>query len=338
MSTNLITIKDIATELGVSVSTVSRALKDHPDISEETKRKVLEIANRKNYRPNAIALSLRNRKSNIIGIVIPQIVHHFFSSVISGIDEVAYEAGYNVLISQSNESLEREIHNVQTLMLSRADGILASKTKETIDFQHFVDIKNSNVPLVFFDRKIESIEADSVIIDDKKAAFEATEYLIKTGCKKIIHLKGPNSLAISKNRLAGYIAALTKYEIKVDYNRIRETDSFDLGYQTINDLIENKVDFDGIFAVNDLTALGAISALKHHHIKIPEQVSVIGFTNGIISKMSDPPLTTIEQNGFIMGCKAAELLIERINNENIYPYKTELIPTELIVRGTTRKL
>lgn len=338
MSSNLVTIKDIAAELGISASTVSRALKDHPDISEETKKKVIEIANRTNYRPNAIALSLRNKKSNIIGILVPQIVHHFFSSVISGIDKIAYEAGYNVLISQSNESFEREKHNAQTLMLSRVDGILASKTKETIQYEHFNEIRNSNIPLVFFDRKINTVEADGVIVDDKKASFEATEYLIKTGCKNIIHLKGPESLTISKNRLEGYKTALQKYGLAIDPKLIIESDTFDLAYFNINRLLEENIKFDGVFSVNDLTALGAISALKHHNIAIPEQVSIIGFTNGIISRMSDPPLSTIEQNGFMMGSKAAEILIERITNGYKSAPMTEIIPTELILRGTTRRL
>lgn len=334
----MITIKDIAAELGISASTVSRALKDHPDISEETKKKVLEIASRDKYRPNPVALSLRSKKSNIIGVVIPQIVHHFFSSVISGIEKVANDNGYNVLISQSNESLQREIHNIQTLMHSRVDGILASKTKETVDFGHFEDIKNNEVPLVFFDRSIDSIDADGVVIDDESAAYNATEYLIKTGCTRIVHFKGPESLTISKKRLGGYIKALEANNIIIDEQLIIESDSFDLGFESINNLINEGVIFDGVFAVNDLTALGAVSALKKHNVSIPEQVSVIGFTNGIISKMSDPPLTTIEQNGFLMGCKAADLLLDRIKNGNKPPFKTEIIPTELIIRGTTRSI
>lgn len=331
----MITIKDIAAELGISPSTVSRALKDHPDISIDTRNKVLELANKAKYRPNAIALSLKNRKSNVIGIIVPQIVHHFFSSVISGIDTVAHNAGYNVLISQSNESYEREIHNTHTLISSRVDGILVSITKTTNDYQHLNTIKESNIPMVFFDRSCEPIEADQVVIDDEKAAFEATEYLIKTGCKRILHFKGPNNLLISKKRLEGYLNALQKYNIPKDESLIIEGDTFDDSERITSGLIESQNLPDGIFTVNDMTALGAISALKKGNINIPEQVSVIGFTNGLISGLSDPPLTTIEQNGYLMGCKAAEMLLERIKNGKDTPPRTEVIPTKLIVRKTT---
>ena len=330
-----VTIKDIAKELGISPSTVSRALKDHPDISEATKKRVKELAEKLNYKPNAIALSLRRSKSNIIGVIIPEIVHHFFSSVISGIEELAYERGYNVMITQSSESYEREVANSQMLISSRVDGFLIAMTKETGNYNHFRNIKNCNIPMVFFDRICPQIDTDKVIVDDQKAAFNATEYLIKTGCKKIAHFGGPENLIISKKRLNGFVEALKKHDLPVRKDYIIKCDNFEQGKKVTRQLINKKKLPDGIFAVNDMAAVGAISSLKTHNIKIPEQISVIGFTNGLISSISDPSLTTIEQHGYKMGYKATELLIDRIDGKRISPPKTEIIPTELIIRKST---
>jgi LacI family transcriptional regulator len=335
MKNTFITIKDIASALNISPSTVSRALKDHPDISQETKDKVVQYAQDMGYQPNSIALSLKSRRSNVIGLIIPEIVHHFFSSVISGIDEVASTAGYNVIISQSNESHEREIHNTRTLLGSRVDGMLISRTKETTDYAHFKHINNAGVPMVFFDRTCQGINADNVIIDDKRAAYDATKYLINTGCKDILHLKGPDSLTISHQRLSGYRHALNDNGIAFKEERVIEADNFEKGVQALQDLINTNNLPQAIFAVNDLTALGAISALKEAGIKVPEQISVVGFTNGMIGRLSEPPLTTIEQNGYLMGKKAAELLLERIKSDEVLPPRTEIIPTKLIVRKST---
>lgn len=335
MKKTFITIKDIAKELDISPSTVSRALKDHPDISQETKDKVVEYANRMGYQPNSIALSLKSRTSNVIGLIVPEIVHHFFSSVISGIDEYASQMGYNLIISQSNESFEREIHNVRTLMGARVDGILISRTKETTNFDHFKHIENAGIPMVFFDRPCSDVVADNVIIDDKNAAYNATSYLINTGCKNIVHLKGPANLTISQQRLDGYMQALEQHHIDFDENNVLEADNFEKGKAAVEQALREKRMPQAIFAVNDLTALGAIAALKEAKIKIPEQVSVCGFTNGEISRLSDPPLTTIEQNGYLMGQKAAKLLFERIKSETQLHARTEIIPTKLIVRKST---
>ncbi|MCD4793906.1 MAG: LacI family transcriptional regulator [Bacteroidales bacterium] len=331
-----VTIKDIAKQLGISASTVSRALKDHPDISEKTKIKVKALAKELNYKPNAIALSLQSSKSNIIGIIVPQIVHHFFSTVISGIEEYAGKKGYNVLICQSNESVDKEIINTQTLISSRVDGIIVSRTKNTEDFKHFRNIQNSFIPLVFFDRTCHGLKTDKVIIDDYKAAYEATEYLISTGCKNIVHFSGPENLKISSKRMWGFRDALKKNSIPFKEEYIINADNLEDGQNETEKLIRNNKIPDGIFAVNDMTAAGAINALKKNNIKIPDKVSVIGFTNGLISAITDPPLTTVEQNGYIMGCKSAKLLINRIENIDA-PLISEIIPTKLIIRDTTKK-
>ncbi len=331
-----VTIKDIAKQLGISASTVSRALKDHPDISEKTKIKVKALAKELNYKPNAIALSLQSSKSNIIGIIVPQIVHHFFSTVISGIEEYAGKKGYNVLICQSNESIDKEITNTQTLISSRVDGIIVSRTKNTEDFKHFRNIQNSFIPLVFFDRTCHGLKTDKVIIDDYKAAYEATEYLIRTGCKNIVHFSGPENLKISSKRMWGFRDALKKNSIPFKEEYIINADNLEDGQNETEKLIRNNKIPDGIFAVNDMTAAGAINALKKYNIKIPDKVSVIGFTNELISAITDPPMTTVEQNGYIMGCKTAELLIKRIENIDA-PFISEIIPTKLIIRDTTKK-
>lgn len=330
-----VTIKDIAKILGFSASTVSRALKDHPDISEETKEKVMRLAEQLNYKPNAIALSLRNRKTNIIGIVIPQIVHHFFSLVISGIEAYARKKGYNVLISQSNENYDIEIRNIQTMISSRVDGILISMTKETIDCGHFVNAGKLDVPIVFFDRKCPVLETDNILINDFEAAYKATEYLIKTGCKNLAHFAGPKSLNISQERLNGFLAAIKKYNLSVNDDFIIRCDSFQKAKDITSYLIKAKNIPDAIFAVNDLTAAGALVALQEAGIKVPDEVSVMGFTNGKISEITSPPLSTIDQNGYKMGYKAAKMLIRRIENKDLEP-QTKIIPTELIIRSSTK--
>jgi LacI family transcriptional regulator len=214
MKIHQITIKDIARELGVSVSTVSRALKDHPDISPQTKQLVREFVEKMKYKPNAVALSLRSRRTNIIGVVVPEIVHHFFSSVISGIDEAAMAAGYNVMFFQSNESYEREIMNIQSLINSRADGVLISIAKGSKKFNHIKQLIDNNIPVVLFDRDCDEIETDKVLVDDFEAAFNAVDYLIKTGCRRIAHYSGPQHLQIGYLRKRGYISALEKNGIE----------------------------------------------------------------------------------------------------------------------------
>jgi len=340
MKHHQITIKDIAQQLGISPSTVSRALKDHPDISALTKNKVKTLAKELKYRPNAVALSLQSNKSNIIGIIVPQIVHHFFSSVISGIEEYATEKGYSVIITQSNEIIKKEIKNCQILVSSRVDGIIVSRTKHTSDFKHFQNIIDRDIPMVFFDRTCHGLKTDRVIIDDYRASYEATEYLIKTGCKKIAHFSGPEILKISAKRMWGFRDALKKNNMPINESLIIKADNFDDAKKITQQLISNNNIPDGIFAVNDMTAAGAINVLHKNNIKIPEEVSVIGFTNGIVSKITDPSLTTVEQNGFEMGKKSAEILIKRIedeNEENIN-YINEIVPTKLILRKSTKNL
>lgn len=333
-----VTIKDIAKALGVSPSTVSRALKDHPDISPATKEQVREAVARMKYKPNAIALSLRNQRSNVVSVIVPQIVHHFFSSVISGIEEVAQAAGYNVMIFQSAEKVEREIEIMQAIESNRAEGVLVSVSKTTKKYGHFRDMVENNFPFVFFDRVIDELDTDKVIVDDFNGAMHAVEHLIETGCKRIAHLAAPQHLLIGYHRKRGYISALEKHGMEVDESLIPKCDTYEEALMVVPEMMSMKHPPDAIFAVNDMTGVGTINALKGLGIQIPDQVSVVGFTDGLVSTVTDPPLTTVSQHGFEIGRKSMEMLLERIENpdSNIKPY-TEVIKTELIIRGTTKK-
>ncbi len=332
------TIKDIAKILGISPSTVSRALKDHPDISEETKKRVLETAKKLNYRPNLLAQRLRQKRSFTIGVIIPQMVHYFFSSVISGIEDYAYEKGYTVIITQSNEKYDREKNNVNIILASGAEGVLISRTKETTDFSHFLAFSDYDIPIVFFDRICPDFPADKVVVNDEIAAYQATKYLIQSGCRRIVHFRGPNNLVISHKRYTGYIEALKEYNLPIDQNLIVECDSFEKGVQVTEDLLNKGIEFDGIFAVNDDSAAGALITLQKHGIKIPEQVSIFGYSNSIISRVTSPMLSTVEQPGYDMGYTAARMLIDRIEGKMTGKHHSEVVSTRLIIRESTKYL
>jgi LacI family transcriptional regulator len=339
MKGNQVTIKDIARELGISVSTVSRAIKDHPDISPATKKQVKELVEKLRYRPNTVALSLRSKKSNNIAVVVPAIVHHFFSSVISGIEEVALEAGYNVMLFQSNELYEREVQIADSLSAHLVDGVLVSLSKHSTKFGHLKKIMDEGLPLVFFDRACEMMEADKVVVDDFNGAFQAVEYLIKTGCRRIAHYGAPQHLQIGYQRKRGYISALESHGMVPDEQIMVQCDTMDEAVKVTSRLMKLNDPPDAIFAVNDLTAAGAIQALKQMRFRIPEDVSVIGFTDGLVARVTDPPLTSVSQHGFELGEKAMTMLLRRINVlEEDVPAMTEVLPTELVLRGTTRPL
>jgi LacI family transcriptional regulator len=255
MRSNQVTIKDIARELGISPSTVSRALKDHPDISTQTKKSVNQLARSLSYQPNAIALSLKHSKSFTIGIIIPETVHYFFSTVISGIEDVAYDAGYKVMICQSNERYDRELANSQMLYSNRVDGLLVSLAKETQNFDHLKFFQDNNIPVVFFDRGTDVFPSDRVLIDDYRAAFTATEYLINHGHHNLIHLAAPQNLQIGIDRYRGFSDALKDHSIQPLPHNMFQADKFETAYEVIEGLVREKNLPDGIFAVNDLTAL-----------------------------------------------------------------------------------
>lgn len=336
MKSSQVTIKDIARELGISPSTVSRALKDHPDISQETKRLVNELAAKYNYKPNIIALSLRNQRSNVIGVIIPEIVHYFFSSVISGIEEVANEHGYSVMISQSAEDYTREVAACDTFLNGIIDGILVSVSKETSNYDHFHRFEEEGIPIVFFDRAVDEIQADRVIIDDFDGAYQATEHLIVQGRRKIVHFAGPQNRLIGQNRLNGYLKAMRDNGVVIDERLVVPCDTFQSALVETQKLIESGLKFDSIFTVNDFTAAGAMKVLLRNGFKVPTDIAVVGFGDDQTSLMVEPTLTTVNQPGFEMGKKAMEQLIRRITQSKPEPPVTEILKTQLIVRESSR--
>lgn len=336
MRSNQVTIKDIARILGISPSTVSRALKDHPDINVDTKKAVNELANKLKYQPNAVALSLKSSRSFTIGIMIPEIVHYFFSSVISGIDDVAAQKGFTVIICQSNESFVREVANARTLLSHRVDGVLISISKETHTFDHLLDLQESGIPLVFFDRIAPEINADQVITDDMEAAYKATRHLIETGRKRIAHFAGPQNLVIGKDRLQGYINALTEAGLPIDNRLIIEADTFEKARNAVGIMLDAGIVPDGIFAVNDMTAIGAMQTIQKRGYKIPGDISIVGFSDGYLSGITDPHLSSVDQHGYEMGTTAAEMLFQRIlSAETKYIPEVKVLKADLIVRGSS---
>jgi len=286
-----------------------------------------------------MALGLRKRQSNIIGVLIPQVVHFFFSSVISGIERVANDAGYNVMICQSDEDPEREKNNAMAFMENRVDGVLTSVSKNTNDFSHFQELIDEQIPLVFFDRVAPGFNCDHVVVDDERGAFYATEHLIQQGCKRIAHLAAPQNLLIGKGRRDGYTKALHKYHIALDDSLIIKCDSREEALVITHELMKSKNPPDGIFAVNDLTASGAMRAIKDAGFRIPQDVKIVGFSDGLVATVTDPPLSTIEQHGREIGEIAMRLLLERIENpETEKNGRKKVVDTKLVVRGSTKKI
>ncbi len=330
MSSHQITIKDIAKQLGVSPSTISRALRDHPEISQEKRKEIKALAEKLGYQPNSVAMSLRQKKTFTIGVVVPEIVHYFFSSVISGIEEMAIENDYQVILCQSNEKYAQELTNLKTLSSSRVDGILISFSKETHDFKHIDELRKKGIPVVFYDRAPESMKVDCVIVDDFGGAYQATEHLIAMGCKNIAHFTGPQHLKIHSERKRGYTEAHAEKGLNARDELIVEADSFKSAYRAVHKLHEKGVTFDAIFAVNDFTAVGAMKAVKSVGLRVPGDVAIVGFgDDSTLSEMVEPRLSSIMQPGYDMGKAATSLLLERINsgeteNPNVIELKTQL--------------
>lgn len=343
MKYNQVTIKDIARELGISPSTVSRALKDHPDISPDTKKAVNDLAEKLNYQPNIVALSLRQSKTNTLGVIIPEIVHFFFSTIISGIEDVAYSAGYSVIITQSNESLQRETSNIKALFNSRVDGMLIAVSRETATFDHIDSILAKGVPMVFFDRVYDYANASKIIVDDFGGAKEATQHLIQQGCKRIAHLEGPPNLDITKQRLEGYLEALKENNMPVQKELILPCPqgTIEQGKEAMHKLLSLSNRPDGVFGTNDPVAMGAMQAIKEKGLGIPKDIAVVGFSNWFFTSLMDPPLTSVNQPGFEMGQEAAKLLIRQIETrakEKVDPTpETKVLKTHLIVRPSSKK-
>ena len=336
------TIKDIARELQVSSSTVSRALKDYPGISDETKRKVKEMAEKLHYRPNAIALSLRKSRSFTIGVIIPEVVHFFFSTVISGIEEVAFSRGYNVILTQTNEKLAREKSSIDTMLSNQMDGFLVSYSKETTDFTHFSKLLNQGYPIVFFDRVPEIPGAIHVIVNDYAGAYDATKHLIQQGYSRIVHLAGPSNLKISQERIRGYKDALKEFgisffpELVVECTQGTDEEAQKITAQLLQSITPRP---DAFFANNDLAAMGAIQACKNAGFSVPQEIGVVGFSNWQFCSIVDPSLSSVAQNGFQIGATATEILLDWIEKKTdpktIEP--SVVLETELLVRKSSTR-
>ncbi|MDI5898977.1 MULTISPECIES: LacI family DNA-binding transcriptional regulator [Flavobacterium] len=335
-----ITLKQIAKELDVSISTVSKSLRNSLEIGEETRLKVQAFAKFYHYKPNNIALSLKNRKTKTIGIIIPEIVHHFFSTVINGIEQVANENGYSVIICLSDDSFDKEVLNMEMLANGSIDGFIMSLSKETQfrgDFHHITEVINQGMPVVMFDRVTNDILCDKVIIDDKYAAYEAVQSLIDKGRKKIALVTTVDYVSVGKLRTDGYTKALLDNGIPFNENLIIKIEDIDTCEITIGKLLEDKA-IDAVFAVNELFAVTIIKTANKIGLNVPNDLAVIAFTDGIISKYSTPTITTVSQSGIKMGNKAAKMLIERLESEEDEEdenYKTEVIETHLIEREST---
>ncbi|UNZ00125.1 LacI family transcriptional regulator [Zhouia spongiae] len=334
-----ITLKEISKRLNVSISTVSKALSDSPEISDKTKEVIKAFAKEHNYKPNNIALSLKNQKTKNIGIIVPEIVHHFFSSIINGVERYATGKGYNVVVCLSDESFEKEVITAQMLANGSIDGFILSLSKgtqEKQDFHHLNEVINQGMPIVMVDRVTEHVACDKVIIDDTQGAYHAVSYLIEKGAKKIGLITMPDYLSVGRLRAQGYIQALTNAGFEVNPEHVLKLEELNGGQEEIKTFIE-KHDFDAVFGVTEYFAVTAMKAAQKMGKRIPEDFSVIGFTDGIISQCASPALTTVSQHGEDIGKQAAMMLIDRLENEGReLKYNTNVLKTTLIHRESTK--
>jgi LacI family transcriptional regulator/LacI family repressor for deo operon, udp, cdd, tsx, nupC, and nupG len=331
------TIIDIAKALKISKSTVSRALTGHPNVNPETRKAVLELAEKVDYQRNMLALSLVTSRSNTLGIIVPEFLTSFFPQIVIGAQEVARQAGYNVIVSQSDESYETEVANARVMLANRVDGVLVSLTKETRNYDHFKVFQRKGIPIVFFNRVCEEMQVPKVVVDDYEGAFRAVEHLIGQGKKRIAHLAGPDSLLISRKRLQGYKDALHKYGLPLREELIIP---YDLTVEKAKIYVKHLLDLaqppDALFAINDPTAIEAIQVIKAKGLRIPEEIAVVGFSNDYASALIEPGLTTVAQPMREIGKVAVALLLEQMERE-VADWKavTKILKTELIIRGSS---
>ena len=335
-----LTMKDIARELGISVATVSRALKDSPRISAERRAAIQQYAREHNFTPNMIAESLRHSRiqpMKVIGVIIPEFAHYYFSSILSGIEEEASAHGYRIMVAQSNEQYEREVKICKSFYENKVCGIIVSQAKDTHRYDHFQQLIDTGIPLVFYDRICTGVNASRVVVDDYMGAFNAVSHLIETGCNRIAYYGSAMTLEISKNRYNGYKDALLKHGIQPDPELVRLCDNRTDAESITPEMLNSSAPPNGFFAVNDDTAIGILYTAKRMGFRVPEDISICGFTNGQRAIACDPMLTTVEQRGTKVGEEAADILIGHVEG-TIPPGKIErrIIRTRLIIRGTTR--
>ena len=338
-----LTIKDIAKEFNVSISTVSKALNDSYEISVSTKEKIKKYAKANNYKPNFNALSLKNRQTKTVGIIIPNMLNYFFAQVFNGIEKVANNRGYKIISCISNESLKKEVETIEMLSNGSIDGFILSLAEETVsknDFNHFKEVLDNGTPIVMFDRVAENLKCDKVVTDNFDSARSTVAYLVKSGHKNIAFISTINNLEIGRRRQLGYLKGLEDYNIKVEKNLIINIDDNYKNYEKILEPIFKNNNIDSVIATDESSAIAAMKvAIKKGH-KIPENFSVISFSNGILARHSSPRMTTVSQHGKIMGEKAAEMLINRLEDKSEEKKKpnTIVVKTDLVERNSTKKI
>ncbi len=342
MKFEAVTIKDIAKALGLSTSTVSRALRDSYEISPETKKLVIEYSEKINYRPNPIALSLKEKRSRSIGIIVCEIANSFFSQIINGIESIAYDKGYNVIIAQSHESYDREVINVQYLASRSIDGLLVSVSSETQDLTHLKNLHDRGFPMVFFDRIVDEMETHKVIVDNFKGAYDATEHLIKSGYKHIAALAGSEYLSITKERLSGYRKALEDHGMVYDEKYIQHCLHGGMLYNevenSLNELLKLKKKPDAVIASADKLTTNCLRYFKKRKIKVPDDVALIGFSNLDLTDLLSPSLSVVRQPAFEMGELSTELLIQLIESKRpVKDFERKILPPQLFIRESTSK-
>ena len=342
MKFEAVTIKDIAKALGLSTSTVSRALRDSYEISPETKKLVLEYAEKINYQPNPIALSLKERRSRSIGVIVCEIANSFFSQVINGIESIAYNNGYNVIIAQSRESFDREVINLQYLTSRSIDGLIVSVSTETNDFSNFKQLHERGLPIVFFDRIVDEIITHKVVVDGRKGAYDATVHLIKNGYRNIAVLANAEVLSITKERLGGFRKAMADNNLAVNENMIKHCQHGGMlteeVSEAVNELLKMKPKPDAILTTSDKLTTGCLRILKSKGMKVPADMGLTGFSNTDLTELLDPPLTVIKQPAFEMGELSTKLLLQLIESKRpVTDFETKVLATELVIRESTKK-
>ncbi|MBR9853912.1 MAG: LacI family transcriptional regulator [Algicola sp.] len=341
MKKGRVTLKDIAVKLNLSPSTVSRALNGHHAIGDETKRAVKKLAAELDYQPNPMALGLLQKKSNTIGVIVPEITSHFFSAIITGIQDVVGPTAYNIMICISNESFEEEVTLVKKLSRMRVDGILVSPSSETKTFEHLENLQKNEIPVVVFDRDCPGLETDKVLVDDYSGAFQAVEYLIQSGCKKIAHLGGPLNLSTTKHRMQGYLDALQKNNVPIKKEYLYHVKGFSHkdGLKPAKKLLALQDPPDAIFAINDNIATSAMHVAKKMGMRIPEDVSIVGFDDNPHSLYFSPALSTVWQPVYSLGMLSARILLQRLKEDKKTEesFRMEVFKPELVVRASSKK-
>lgn len=332
------TIKDIARTLNISTSTVSRAMRNAPDVNSDTKKAVMALSEELNYHPNKLALSLKQKQTHNIGVIVPNL-DYVLSTMVKGIDEVALEAGYTVMVCQSNESFGREMVNTRRLLDSLVDGFIISVSSETKVFDHFKKIQEKKMPMVVFDRVTPFLQAPGVRIDNEDGGFQATEHLIEQGYKRIAILAGPKNLGISNQRMEGYLNALKKYKIKADPDLIIHCDfNQHYAYIATQELLNMKKRPDAIFTISDRMAIGAMLAIKEKGLSMPQDIGLVGFNNEPVVSLLTPGISSVDQPAFELGKMAAKLFIETMHHANEMNDVEEVLKPKLIIRESSQRL